>query len=58
MRVRSLKPQGGGWSNLWSLSAQDRWAWFIDKKFTFLEEKPHFVVESYKSEHEAYMTRP
>src|SRR5258705_6551788 len=24
-RVRPLQPRGGGWSNLWSLSAQDRW---------------------------------
>src|SRR5258706_7246269 len=25
-RVRPLQPWGGGWSNLWSLSAQDRWS--------------------------------
>jgi hypothetical protein len=24
-----LEPRGGGWSNLWSLSAQDRWSCFI-----------------------------
>src|SRR5712671_3752814 len=30
-RVRPLQPWGGGWSNLWSLSAQDPWAWFIRK---------------------------
>src|SRR6266436_4231053 len=38
-RVRPLQPWGGGWSNLWSLSAQDRWAWFIGKKFAFFRRK-------------------
>src|SRR5260370_33977758 len=31
-RVRPVKAHGGGWSNLWRLSAPDRWAWFIRKK--------------------------
>ena len=28
-----------GWSNLWGTIAADRWAWFIDKKFTFFGRK-------------------
>src|SRR6266404_385602 len=40
-RVRPLQPWGGGWSNLWSLSAQDRWASFTRKSSSFLKEKTH-----------------
>src|SRR6266481_5920566 len=40
--VVSLASQGWGVVNPWSLSAQDRWASFARKKFSFLEEKPHF----------------
>src|SRR6266436_9905098 len=39
-RVRPLQPWGGGWSNLWSLSAQDRWAWFIRKKLKLNPKSP------------------
>src|SRR6202790_1570168 len=37
--VRSSR-RGGGWSNLWSLSAPDRWSSFIRKKFGIQSEKP------------------
>src|SRR5258705_12914433 len=39
-RVRPLQPRGGGWSNLWSLSAQDRWSWFIRKKLKLNPKSP------------------
>jgi hypothetical protein len=32
---------GRGWSNLWSLPAQDRWSWFIRNFFGFLKGKAH-----------------
>ena len=41
-RVRPLKANGGGWSNLWRLSAPDRWALFIGKKFNFFGRKTPF----------------
>src|SRR6266436_878068 len=37
--VVSLASQGWGVVNPWSLSAQDRWAWFIGKKFAFFRRK-------------------
>ena len=39
-RVRPLKPAGGGWLNLWRLSAPDRWAWFIRKKLKLNPKSP------------------
>jgi hypothetical protein len=38
-RVRPLQPWGGGWSNLWSLSAQDRWSSFARKNSSFFKTK-------------------
>jgi hypothetical protein len=31
---------GGGWSNLWSLSAQDRWSWFVRNILEFNPKSP------------------
>jgi hypothetical protein len=42
-RVRPLKPPGGGWPNLWSLSTQDRWDWFRRKIFSFFKKKNPLV---------------
>src|SRR5258705_11812540 len=39
-RVRPIQPRGGGWSNLWSLSAQDRGSWFIRKKLKINPKTP------------------
>src|SRR5258708_3280006 len=39
-RVRPVKAHGGGWSNLWRLSAPDRWASFIRKKFGINTKSP------------------
>ena len=41
--VVSLASQGWGVVNPWSLSAQDRWASFIHKKFRIQSEKPTCV---------------
>jgi hypothetical protein len=47
--VRS-SPRGGGWSNLRSLLAQDRWSSFTRKNSGFEKNKrPTSVVESYKT---------
>jgi hypothetical protein len=40
-RVRPLKRPGGGRSNLWSLSALDRWSWFIPAKLELNTKSPH-----------------
>jgi len=41
---------GWGWSNLWSLSARDRWSSFTRKNSSFKKTKrPTSVVESYKT---------
>jgi hypothetical protein len=36
----SAQAHGGGWSNLWRLSAPDRWAWFIRKKLELNTKSP------------------
>src|SRR5258708_2833144 len=41
-RVRPVKANGGGWSNLWRLSAPDRWAWFRRANLE-LNTKSHLV---------------
>src|SRR6266852_5807097 len=39
-RVRLLKPTVGGWSNLWRLSAPDRWDSFTRKKLELNTKSP------------------
>src|SRR5258708_31308984 len=49
-RVRPVKAHGGGWSNLWRLSAPDRWASFTRKNSGLKKTKrPTSVVESYRT---------
>jgi hypothetical protein len=44
-----VKSMGRGWSNLWSLPAQDRWAWFVCKIFGFFKKKNPLVrVRSFR----------
>ncbi len=47
-RVRPVKANGGGWSNLWRLSAQDRWPSFARKNSGFLKGKAHFGDRKHK----------
>ena len=46
--VRPVKANGGGWSNLWRLSAQDRWPSFARKNSGFLKGKAHFGDRKHK----------
>src|SRR5260370_39727974 len=40
LRVRPLKPTGGGWSNLCGTIVADRWASFMRKKLKIKYKKP------------------
>jgi hypothetical protein len=39
-RVRPVKAHGGGWSNLWRLSAPDRRSWFVRNILELNPERP------------------